>query len=136
MVFVYFSVDILTQQLQMVSNYAIMSLKPFIIFLKGFALNVNTTIVNYSYHFNFKTAKSVLLWLTVSKSFCNLTKLKTTFVNKLKHISSLFNLFVYFHYLETNRSHRLYRCLSGWISFGGTGCSNTEMFKSNQSLFT
>ena len=106
MVFVYFSVDILSQQLQMVSNYAIMSLKPFIIFLKGFALNVNTIIVNYSYHFNFKTAKSVLQWSTVSKSFCNLTKLKTTFVNKLKHISSLFNLFVYFHYLETNRSHR------------------------------
>ena len=96
MVFVYFSVDILSKQLQKLSNYAIMSLKPFIIFLKGFALNVNTTIVNYSYHFNFKTAKIVLLWLTVSKSFCNLTKPKTTFVNKLKHISFLFNLFVYF----------------------------------------
>ena len=37
-VFVYFPVDILSQQLQKVSNYAIMSLKPFIIFLKGFAL--------------------------------------------------------------------------------------------------
>ena len=46
-----------------------------------------------------KTAKSVLQWLTVSKSFCDLTKLKTTFVNKLKHISCFFNLFVYFHYL-------------------------------------
>ena len=85
MVFVYFSVDILSQQLQKVSDYAIMSLKPFIIFLKGFALK--------------KTAKSVLQWLTVSKSFCDLTKLKTTFVNKLKHISCFFNLFVYFHYL-------------------------------------
>ena len=29
-----------------------------------------------------KTTKSVLQWLTVSKSFCDLTKLKTTFVNK------------------------------------------------------
>ena len=84
MVFVYFSVDILSQQLQKVSNYAIMSLKPFIIFLNGFAL---------------KTAKSVLQRLTVFKSFCDLTKLKTTFVNKLKHISCFFNLFVYFHYL-------------------------------------
>ena len=48
-VFVYFSVDILSQQLQKVSNYAIMSLKPFIIFLKGFALKTRKkcfTVVN------------------------------------------------------------------------------------------
>ena len=57
-------------------------------------------IMNYNYHFNFKTAKIVLLWLTVSKSFCDSTKLKTTFVNKWKHISPFFNLFLYFHYLH------------------------------------
>ena len=99
MVSVHFLVDILSQQLQKVSNYAIMFLKPFRIFLKGLALNFITIIMIHDYHFNFKTAKVVLLWLTVSESFCDLIKLKTTFVNKFKHISSSFNLFVYFHCL-------------------------------------
>ena len=99
MVSVHFSVDILSQQLQKVSNYATMFLKPFRIFLKGLALNFITIIMIHNYHFNFKTAKIVLLWLIVSESFCDLIKLKTTFVNKFKHISSSFNLFVYFHYL-------------------------------------
>ena len=39
--YVYFSVDLCLQQLHEVGDYVIVFLKPYIIFLKGFALNVH-----------------------------------------------------------------------------------------------